>query len=393
MFNYILIPLIIFYLYSPAKIENIIFINELLSGLGFFVFTINLLKKYTIKSKAEILFLSLLLYITIRIVISLLFYDSLYIYLRHMVMWYSMFGFFIGQEIYNSKLLPKLLKSLGFILIIFAPFVNIINVLQTNIAIFFSQIFPRRKLYSTLFFIFTIILMINFFSSTTPIISFFAAYMFLIANKVKYQYLILLTVFISTGLILFLLHPIIDASYNNSLWQESMVYASDELGAGGGNIDATGIMSSSSNLLPRISLWHQVLIASFPQNFIGVGIGTLLFPYPMLVPPPADPSYMSIHMYIIGAHNSFISFFGRFGLLYIFLHLYIYKEILHEFSLYRVFYQDQGKYNYFLIFIACSVMAFFNPTLLTPMHAVFYWISLGLVVGSINFRMQSMKIK
>ena len=145
------------------------------------------------------------------------------------------------------------------------------------------------------------------------------------------------------------------------------------------------------NILPRLTMWHQVVVELFPKNIFGVGTGTMLWPYPNIIQPKMNAVGGELaHLYFIGAHNSFITLFGRFGVLYLIAHLMIYTVIFKNyFDIIRKIKLNNDTILFF-IFISSTIIAFLNVSFESPIHASFYWLSLGLVSCSYrNLRAQS----
>lgn len=137
----------------------------------------------------------------------------------------------------------------------------------------------------------------------------------------------------------------------------------------------------------RFIFWYRTLVESFPQNLLGVGVGTPILPY---LPGAAtsDLLFPDEHIaHVIGTHNTFITIFVRFGIFALFIFIIIYRNVMRDFFSHRnYYYSNRNDLSIFLSFVALTAVGMFNLLIETPTLAALFWISLGLVAGAINNR-------
>lgn len=162
----------------------------------------------------------------------------------------------------------------------------------------------------------------------------------------------------------------------------------------GRNINAyeNGIPGADLNVVWRLVLWTH-LFDRFIDHPQGVGIGTplhedYLTKFMML----ESQTYQQEEKYVVGAHNSYITFLVRFGLAFIAYAIFMGKEILATMSqfLNRVQFKPiqvaEGRlvFALFLIFALACVQASFNVVLESPLYAGMYWFTFGLFTKKIG---------
>ena len=97
---YFLFILFTWYATNPGFLERRFFVNELLSLFGFFCFLAN----PVIYKKNDYIYnnvISIIVIFSMYALLSLFFYQNLYGYLRHLVIIYSIFSFFLGMKFFN----------------------------------------------------------------------------------------------------------------------------------------------------------------------------------------------------------------------------------------------------------------------------------------------------
>src|SRR5438067_12285798 len=91
---YIIFSIIVCYIISPSFFERYFYFNELLSILGFLIL---IQKKFRVGlDRINISITILLLLNIIHCAVSLFFMDHIYSYLRNLVIFYSIFTYFLG---------------------------------------------------------------------------------------------------------------------------------------------------------------------------------------------------------------------------------------------------------------------------------------------------------
>ena len=102
----------------------------------------------------------------------------------------------------------------------------------------------------------------------------------------------------------------------------------------------------------RILFWYRLLVVDFPQNLLGIGIGTPMLPYIAGVSTQALGHPDEYIAHVIGAHNTFITFFYRFGIGCVILFAIIYRLVFKEFYNFKNYYlNNKNDISLFLGFI------------------------------------------
>jgi hypothetical protein len=143
----------------------------------------------------------------------------------------------------------------------------------------------------------------------------------------------------------------------------------------------------------RMIFWYRTLVEAFPNNLLGIGIGTPMLPY-LPGNTTTDLLFDDKHVsHVIGAHNTYVSVFIRFGVLSTILFVLIYRKVLREFFMYkRYYFGNRNDLAIFLAFFSISVVGLFNLVIESPTFAALYWISLGFVAAAIHSREQKSKV-
>ena len=273
------------YCFNPTVFERYFFFNELISLIGFGIFLSHLFLSRLRLNKIDKIYYLLLLYFIYRALISLLMNDGLTYYLRHSVIIFSMFSYFVGHYIYKYKIRFLKLSFLGSLPIVLSTFSLIkISFSITNASIFFTNYFKKMNPFYAILLFF--ILWVNFtqLGSDTTVLCIFILSAFLFLSK-KYIIVFLRLMFISGIAIFILINPLMKELYGLSDWSSSMVLFKSSYE----NIEKTIL---PNNIFTRIVMWHQVLVELFPTNLIGVGIGTMLWPHPHVIQPIGEFTFI-----------------------------------------------------------------------------------------------------
>ena len=375
----LILPLIILYIFSPG-IERQFYVNEIFSLFGFLIFISRFRRgSFPMYSIIEKLMFILISYSIFHLLISYFIKDSLYIYLRHSVIVYSMFSFYLGDYLYRKKsLIIKYFKLFAFFTFITNSFAIIYSGMRTTIGLFFNAIITTNKSYNIILYILLTIWAIIIFHFSSTITFCFIIITILIIFK-SYKFFKISISLIFTGIIvsLILLDPIIQDIYKSDTY-----FGGGKSSLLGTNIYLSTITGNLSldNIIPRIILWHQVLIESFPKYLIGSGFGTIMWPYPNSIPfdPARGLDIWQNHIYLIGPHNSFITLLGRLGIISIIIIINIYRHLLKYFIHHFNLLIRNKDLIFFLTFFMMSAITFFNAVLESPLHASLFWITLGL---------------
>lgn len=137
----------------------------------------------------------------------------------------------------------------------------------------------------------------------------------------------------------------------------------------------------------RIVFWYRTLVEAFPQNLLGIGIGTPLLPYTSGINSTGLPVDDETLAHVIGTHNTFVTLFVRFGIVSTALFLIIYNYVFKEYFAYKEHYlTNKNDGGVFLGFVTLTCVGLFNLLIESPTLAALYWISLGFVARAIYER-------
>jgi len=95
----------------------------------------------------------------------------------------------------------------------------------------------------------------------------------------------------------------------------------------------------------------------------------------------------------MGAHNSFIYLFGRFGIIYLLLIVSVYITLFKDYFYHKQYYYNNNQILIFWSFFVVTVIALFNPALESPLFASAYWLLLGFAARCIYNRNQLIQIQ
>ena len=392
----IILLLLALYIYNP-DIERRIFVNELFSLFGFFLFFFKFTKGIKKNNNLEILVLILIIYSGFHLIISIPFRENNYIYFRQTCIIYSMFSFFLGSYLYQWKFrFINIFKYSALVLFFTNTFSFVYNIpgsglfmgMRTTIGIFFGAVISRRKIIHKIVFIFFSLWSIIVFGlSSTITMCFFTITLFLFLRSYKLLFTVLIILSISIVIGLNIVNPYLAEIYRTEegFWLSGQISSYGQVGEQFTTIES---QTNLDNMLPRIILWHQAIIENYPRNLFGLGFGTSIFPFPEHL--PFFPRYatsdfdINTHIHMMGAHNSFITLYARLGVLFLFIIGIIYYKVLKFADKFYDYLVESKDIIFFIIFFMISSIAFFNVVLESPIHASLYWISLGLCSQSIN---------
>lgn len=369
------------YIISPWVFEKNFYINEVLSLTGLCILAN---KRFRIGNDKISVFIVLLLTVCLlHAAFSILIADTLYYYLRNLVIFYSILSYFLGY--YLQPYFSSFIKTIRKPFIAYASWA----MLATPSRIFFerfgvSSLFPYGfkdvNRYSLLFLILVNIVYAFAHDSATAIfISIFYLFLLICPGLIFFRQTIIL------GFFLFALFFISIQSDLNKIANGFSLYD---------NMAIHNVMRSNyllnldGNTTWRLVLWKQVLVDQFPLNLAGIGFGTPMFKYF----PVEDYTKIASLPYVLGAHNSFVYLFGRLGIFFILIIFSVYGIIFKEYFLFKRFYYQTNGIAIFWSFFAISIIALLNPVLESPIFSSGYWLILGLLARIIFNRYQSEKL-
>ncbi|GAB4131250.1 MAG: hypothetical protein OHK0045_23990 [Raineya sp.] len=125
--------------------------------------------------------------------------------------------------------------------------------------------------------------------------------------------------------------------------------------------------------------WYRIIVEKFPQNIVGIGIGTPYLPY-IEGKDTAESNHDDKHdAHNTGSHNTYITLFARFGVSILLFFYLLYTHILKDFYRYKTYYLQTNQIAFFIGFFTISVIGLFNPLLETPTYSGLFWFFLGTV--------------
>jgi hypothetical protein len=366
--------LVILLVISPWFFERRLLFNEILSAAGFLILAY---KKFRISNDAVSRYVVLLLgWGLVHMVVSLARMDSLYYYLRNVVIIYSVFAYFAGYFLF--RYVEPFLNRFGSILHAYILFFLLIPVStylfeRFGMATLFPAMFNKTRINRVVFpllIVMDIIYSFTYSSATLLIITAFYLLLWISPGYRFFKQVILIFLVAFTAFF-------ISVQPNLSLIAERFSPYNDF-----GIIDVRNshpLLFIDPNSTWRLIMWKEVIVDHFPANIFGLGFGTPV----MIYFPVEDYSKVDILPYVLGAHNSFIYLFGRLGIVYVILTVLLYRGIIKEYFSFQSYHTANKTILFFWSFFAISIIAVFNPVLESPIFAGVYWLVLGLLSRAI----------
>ena len=375
---YFIFTIALCYIIWPWFFEKNLLFNELLSAIGlFFLFY----KRFKIGNDTiSICMIFLILWSGVHVITSIFRMDSVYFYLRNLVIVYSMLAFFIGfyclqyLEGFIQKVRTFLRSYIGIFLLI--PLPRILFE-RFGMAVLFPALFKNAG-YKWLPYLLIVINIIYAISYPSVTILILAAFYFLLFISPGYKFFkqVIISIALTFTILFIYLQPnlnIIGQHYHPYSYQ-----AIREV------MGSHPLLSIDGNSTWRLVLWEQILVDNFPGNLFGLGLGTPVLKYY----PVEDYTKLSTLPYVLGAHNSFVYLFGRLGIIFVLLMIVIYTCIFREYFYNKAYYYSHNQILIFWSFVAATIIALFNPALESPIYAAGYWLLLGFLARCIYNRKQ-----
>lgn len=372
----IILTIAVLYIITPYTFEKRFFFNEVLSATGLL-----LLAYKRFRTGNDLISLAMILLLTwssLHAVVSIVRMDTVYYYLRNMVIMYSMFAFFVGFYLlkylgwYVTKIRRLLRAFIG--IFIFIPMPRTFFE-RFGVAMLFPALFRHAASRWTfiMLILLNIIYGITYKSSTAVFIAMFLMLVFL-STGYRFFIQVMACVFVAAAAMFIYLHPNLALiSYKWTFENDNPIYHV----AG-----SHPLLGLDNNSTWRLVLWDELIVDNFPANIFGIGYGT-----PALKYYPVE-DYNKIHTlpYVLGGHNSYVYLFARLGIVYLAITLYIYAVVFKEYFYHKKYYLANNQALAFWSFFIMSVIALFNPALETPIYAAAYWMLLGFVARAIYNR-------
>lgn len=364
--------------------ERMLFFNEVLSLLGLIYFV-----KHTFKRNLKIVFpnnivyKSVLLFLVLGLlhaVVGLFLKTNWYYYFRNLSIVYSVFTFFLGYYLYEPQFqffarIRNVIYGFGFVSMAYGQ----LGFIDRNAFAYWLALLQKKwKLVSVL--VLSLFLLFYFvrFTSLTVLITLVGLLSILVINRYwKFKWLLIAAV-ASFALLFLLAIPYLKLyAINKELFFGDVEYVYNQ----------HPWFHYDHNTGWRMIFWYRVIFELFPYNLLGVGIGTPLLPYLPNVT-TTDLGHNDEYIaHVIGAHNTFITIFARFGLLSMVLFLVIYRRILKEFFYYKSYYlSHRNDFSCFMAFFVLTIVGQFNLLIESVTLSSVFWFSLGTVSHAIYHR-------
>jgi O-Antigen ligase len=373
---YLIFTVALLYIITPWFFEKKLLFNELLAATGFLLL---LYKRFRIGNDPVSIGMVLLLsWCGIHAVVSLARMDSVYFYLRNMVIVYSMFAFFIG--FFLLKYLGAFVNKIRLLLRAFIGLFILIPLPRTfferfGVAMLFPALFKNaaNKWIGLLLIALNIIYGISYDSFTSMLVAGFFLLLFISPGYRFFMQVAFLAV-VGFAIVFIYLHP------NLNMISDNWAFRTDR--PIHRVMESHPLLDIDGNSTWRLVLWNQLLVDDFPKNIFGLGFGTPVLKYY----PVEDYNKLHTLPYVLGGHNSYVYLFARLGIVYLVLTLYIYVAVFKEYFYYKAWYRSNNLLLVFWSFFTVTMIALFNPVLESPIYASAYWMLLGFTARAIYNR-------
>jgi hypothetical protein len=387
--KYIAFPILTLFLcygLNPEFFERKFLLNEFLSFLGFLTFLLYTFKGNKVvipRSNLYRLALAVQILGLVHLIFSFSIKTNLYFYLRNSVIVYSIFSFFLGFYFFNF-----LKGYFALVRILFASFLipTVLLGIKSFLdrysgSVFFPFLFRRLNIVSlTGVLLLNIIYAITFESMTVGLISILLGGIIILRSYRLLRAAVVMGFIGFVGLLIYF-------APNVELYKTGPYSLFGNVRA---VIDSHYLLGLDHNSTWRLVFWYRLIVENFPQNILGIGLGTPLLDYI----PGQDTAFSNYDdeydIHVMGSHNTYLTVAARLGLLFPVLLVLIYRRVFREF--YRWF----GYYNYrrnlliFISFFTVSIIGLFNLLLESPIYASLYWMLLGFVAKAIEVRKAEM---
>lgn len=353
------------------NIERTIFVNEIFSLAGIIIFAVNInLRRGFSKEPIQICMYFLIGYTFVRAIFSLNDIVNYYGYLRTLVLWYSMFSFFLGLAFF--QLLHKKFLSINFIDKSAVPLSLLAAIFGNTIATpaALPLLFKNYKYFIGTLILFLLIIFATKKENTTLATLFvFIILTAILKNKKLKQ------IFFNSAFLIFLVASFfILLTFTDAHWNK--FYA----------LGYSTIPIPSANTTWRLMFWSYAFFHNFLLHpLFGIGFGTPIYqantPITEFVT-ATNQLHNFNFIYTIGTHNFLIYVLSRLGIFGFMPLLCIYLIVMETVRQLKL---SQLTMALFFSFIFMTIGGLCNVMLLTPLYASSYWIILGMLCGSIEF--------
>ena len=377
---YCIFLIILCYLIWPWFFAKRFLFNELIAAIGILTLVY---KRFKVGSDTiSICIMTLFIWGGVHCIISLFRMDSLYYYLRNMVIVYSVAAFFIG--FYCLKYLDGFIRRVESLLkgissLSFIPLPKLL-VERFNMSTIFPALFRKAVHRNTLIWliVFNIVYGIVYNAFTTHMLALFYVFLLVCPGYKFFKQTIIVGFLCFTAFFIYLQPHLSLISYGFDPRSYDAIF---------NVMHSNPILSLDGNSTWRMVLWKQIIVDNFPANIFGKGFGTPVLKYF----PVEDHNKLPDLPYVLGAHNSFVYLFGRLGIIYPLLIIVYYRSIFKEYFYQKQYYYNNNQILLFWSFFSSTIIAAFNPALESPIFATGYWLLLGFVARAIYNRKQISK--
>lgn len=363
IFSYICLILFFWYANNPDFLERKFFVNEFFSLSGFFLFLSNPI----LYKKDDYLYntvIAILCIFSVYSFCSLLIFDNFYGYLRHTVLFYSIFSFFLGIRLYKRL---SLIRKRDFIFLsaLFPSNSFYRTSYAATLPLYFSK-FQKTFNWKSLVTLIAIMIGVKIFygGMTAAAITL----LILSLNLIKDKWKLFITLFL-IGLVVFFL--IYMKPYLSLILKPEIKL--DQLK------EINYIFALDGNSTIRFFMWSYLFFEVFVKHPFGIGLGTTMLPKNYLWDDLRLWLFDPHIEYTIGAHNSFITILVRFGILGIIPFVVLYWKLIGDFIKDRERKENSNILFYYYSFFIITGCAMVNVVIESPIHSSLFWGILGIL--------------
>jgi len=350
------------YASNPDVFERKIYFNEALSLMGFFLFA-QRAHKLCARSWIEY---SVLFYVVYGMMHCLWMTSpnvDLVAFMRHSVLLYAPFSFYLGKRIYKELLISG---GIVYDLLCLVPFQSIAFAPLTILAIVRRG--PGAGMSSG--YIAAIWLLFIFFfklpQMSIALTSIVMAGALCLNNRAIKALFVVLPLLVIAGVM---------------TYQGEIINLYRDITSVGVAMTA-GETGFDANSLVRFAMLCYVLLDVLPEHPSGIGLGVKLFDehFIQMVPPGEVPRNTDgYNAYYMSPHNSYLSLLLRFGIPMVPMLYLFYWRFFGELKKIKENNENRGyQMASWLAFLSVSILASTNVVIESPIHAALFWGVLGL---------------
>jgi O-antigen ligase len=350
--------------HAAVFFETKVPLNELFALLGFILF----LWHPIIYRRDDYLYNCVMMILFVffaHSLFSLFIYDNFYGYLRNLVLFYSVFSFFLGIKFYNVlEAIGK--RDLLFLSALMPTGEFYRTSYAASLPFYFSRYFNTLTGRILAVMIFIVMVAKLYYGGASSVAIVLMLLFFSVINKKWWRISvfvgILLTITFFTYMKPYLYLLLEDTHRIDDIQRINSLFLVDE------------------NATTRFFLWSYLFFKVFINHPFGIGLGTVFIPHDFLWEDMRmwfrDDPYSE---FTLGAHNSFVTIAVRFGIIGILPFIVLYWKLIKEFIKVKALNGDRRIYFFYASFAMISGTALLNVVLESPLLASFYWGILGIL--------------